>query len=50
MPTVEPQPTPPTQPDKPKTITIRFEVEGTREELMALSEYLKANNLIYRRI
>lgn len=39
-----------TQEDKPKTITIRFEVEGTREQLLALSDYLKANNLIYRRI
>ena len=38
------------QPDKPQLIAIRFEVEGTKEELMALSEYLKINNLTYRRI
>ncbi len=37
-------------PQECSTVTIRFEVEGTREELMALSEYLKSNNLIYRRI
>lgn len=38
------------QPDKPQLIAIRFEVEGTKEELMALSDYLKTNNLTYRRI
>ena len=43
---------PPTQTteDKPQLISIRFEVEGTREELMALSDYLKTNKLNYRRI
>lgn len=48
-PIAETQPTT-AQPDKPQSITIRFEVEGTKEELMVLSEYLKTNNLNYRRI
>ena len=37
-------------PQECSTVTIRFEVEGTKEELMALSEYLKTNSLTYRRI
>lgn len=48
-PIAETQPTT-AQPDKPQLIAIRFEVEGTAEQLTALSNYLKTNNLTYRRI
>lgn len=44
------QATPTEAPQERNTVTIRFEVEGTKEEIMALSEYLKTNNLTYRRI